>query len=503
MADAHRFISRIGVAALAVAALPLVGLAQALEVSVRNLLANAKLTGAEVGIAVVDCDSGEALVEIDAKRALIPASNLKLVTSGVALSVLGPDFVFKTEFFVEGTKLVIRGAGDPALGDPKLLAQRNWDVPGFVNQIVEAARRAKVSGITEVVVDDRIFDRNMVHPGWPEKQLNLWYCAPVSGLNFHTNVLEIYARNGDRIGGPPSTVTQPSAPWIQIDSAGARTARDGSTSLWAQQTNADSVFAFKLFGTFREVQKSAPREPIEVTISEPGLMFGRLLADGISKGGMAAGPGLPVRFAQAGEQWGGETLFAVVSTPISAVIERCNVDSQNLYAESLIKRVAHDVTGQPGSWANGATIIRGKLQEVLGGDIGDLRISDGSGLSRENQIAPMTLARWLGALHRDTRVSEPFFKSMADTSEGRLVSRFRDRKLQNEVRAKTGFIRGVLCLSGYVRHTASGRTIAFSVMVNNVGNGAGKARELHEDVVEAVDRWLTRQAPKAEPAMGG
>ncbi|MCU0688988.1 MAG: D-alanyl-D-alanine carboxypeptidase/D-alanyl-D-alanine-endopeptidase [Phycisphaerales bacterium] len=485
-----------------------VALGQGLEQQIRGLVGAAKLTDAQVGIAVIDCDTGDPLVTIESNRSMIPASNLKLVTSGVALSVLGPEFEFRTRFFVDGSRLVIKGDGDPALGDPKLLAERGWDVPQFIDLIVQAAQKASVRGITEVIVDDRIFDRESVHTAWPANQLNLWYCAPVSGINFHTNVLEIYARAGDRIGGPPLVSTQPAATWIQVDTSAARTAQQGASTLGAQQTPGELAMNWRLSGTYRVTDRSAQREPIEVTVREPGLMFGRLLADAITRAGMADA-GVITRLANGGEEFSKQQEFAVVSTPISAVLNRCNVNSQNLYAEALLKRVAHEITGQPGSWTNGATVVRSKLQQVLGSDASDVRISDGSGLSRENRIAPITLARWLAAMQRDAGLGVPFYDSMAGVTEGRLQARFRDRRITNDVRAKTGFIRNVWCLSGYIRQQgpgvngAGGRTIAFVIMVNDFKGGADKPRDLQEDVVEALDRWLTRQAPKPQPALGG
>lgn len=488
--------------------------AQSFESQITGAIAAAKLgPQAEVGVCVIDTSTGQVLAAVESRRAMTPASNIKLVTSGVAMHVLGPDFEFRTEFFVDRGTLVIRGSGDPALGDPKLLAKRSWTIESFVGQIVEAARTADVKGVGQVVVDDRVFDRFTVHPGWPEKQLNLWYCAPVLGLNFHTNVVEIYPRAAERAGGGLSVVTQPAAPWIQVDVAGARTSREGASSLWAQQTPSESAFTFRLLGSMR-VGANASQEPVEVTVDEPGLVFARLVRDGLERAGMTQRPGITVRLAQAGEQFRDATTFAVITTPLQAVIERCNEDSQNLYAEALLKRVAFHVTGQPGSWTNGVQVARGKLQEVLGGDVDGLQLADGSGLARENRIAPLTLARWLSAMINDRRLGQRFWASMAGADTARLAARFRDRKLSNQVKAKTGYIRGVLCLSGYVSTPASNnedvpgeRTVAFVVMVNNTQASLGKARELHEDIVQVVDRWLTRNAPKKDPepapAMGG
>ncbi len=507
----RRLLTHIGAVAVALASCG-AAVAQSFESQITSAISAAKLgPKAEVGVCIIDTSTGQVLAAVESKRPMTPASNLKLVTSGVALHVLGPDFEFKTSFFVDGGSLVIRGGGDPALGDPKLLAKRAWTIESFIAQIADAAAKAKVSGIEQVVVDDRVFDRFTVHPSWPEKQLNLWYCAPVLGLNFHTNVVELYPRASDRAGGSPIVVTQPAAPWIQVDTASARTSREGATSLWAQQSPSDSVFAFKLFGTFR-TGNTAAGEPVEVTVDEPGLVFAKLVRDELERRGMTARASVPVRLAIASEQFNDARTFAVVSTPIQAVIERCNTDSQNLYAEALIKRVANQTTGQPGSWTNGVQVARAKLQELLGTDVDGLQLSDGSGLSRDNRISPATLARWLAVMVNDPRLAAPYWASMASTAEGRLQTRFRDRKLVNRVKAKTGYIRGVLCLSGYVSTPSAtegdapgDRTIAFVVMVNNTQASLSNARELHEDIVQIVDRWLARQAPKPapEPAFGG
>jgi Na+/proline symporter len=89
-------------------------------------------------------------------------------------------------------------------------------------------------------------------------------------------------------------------------------------------------------------------------------------------------------------------VLAVIKTPISAVLERCNVDSDNLYAESLLKSAGNKVTGQPGSWSNGAAVVRMQVKERLGADQAALLVmSDGSGLSRNNRVSPEMLARWL------------------------------------------------------------------------------------------------------------
>lgn len=110
-------------------------------------------------------------VSILATEPLIPASNMKLVTTGAALLTLGADFTFRTRLVLDGDRLVIVGDGDPAFADPVLLAESTMVLPdGTVKQGITVedlvgawVRAVAASGITsvrEVIADDR--DRKSV-----------------------------------------------------------------------------------------------------------------------------------------------------------------------------------------------------------------------------------------------------------------------------------------------------------------------------------------------------
>jgi D-alanyl-D-alanine carboxypeptidase/D-alanyl-D-alanine-endopeptidase (penicillin-binding protein 4) len=188
----------------------------------------------------------------------------------------------------------------------------------------------------------------------------------------------------------------------------------------------------------------------------------------------------------------------VVRTPIAAVLARCNGDSHNLYAECLCKAAGHAATSQPGSWSNGAAVVRMQLRERLGPEAAAaVLIADGSGMSRSNHVTPGVLARWLASFSTDPRCGPAFVESLPRAGqEGSLIHRFEHKPLVNEVRAKSGFVNGVRCLSGYVTHVASGRRVAFSILVNDIPAkvAASTVKEFHEEVVQAIDQWLTRQA---------
>lgn len=482
--------------------------ADALDRGLEKLIERASMGPVHLSVAIVDCESGDVLAGHNQRTALIPASNMKLLTSAAALLVLSKDFQFKTRIIRDGDRLIVIGGGDPAFGDPELLKDMKLSANGFLERLLEPVKAAGVKGIKEIVVDDRIFDRELIHPSWPTDQLHRWYCAEVTGLMFHTNILNVYPKPGPRPGPADMPAIDPSAPWIEIVNQ-VQTAATGSTKIGAFRENMPGAAAdsgdlrIKVTGSIR----AAPDVPIDVTLHNTPMVFARLLADHAQAAGIADSTP-KFRIATPGERFesaANKGELVVVKTPISTVLRRCNTDSYNLYAEAMLKLLGHEVTGQPGSWGTGATVLRTQLGNRIGLEDGELIIADGSGMSRENRVSSLVMARWLASVSR-TGVADTLIESLPAPGEGTLAKRFRDKKLASQVRAKSGFINGVQCLSGYV--SIGARRVAFSVLVNNITGQTpgGRVKEFHEDVVDMIDDWLQREvgAPaNAEPSLGG
>ncbi len=470
---------------------------------VRRLISGHKFGEAKIAVSILDLKTGTALAAVRAEDALIPASNMKLLSSGAALLTLGPDFVFRTELIIAGESLILRGGGDPSLADPDILSRMEprLTVGAMLDALANAPGKAGMTSARELVVDDRVFDRVFVHPSWPVEQLSRGYCAQVSGLNFHANVLHVFPAPGPQGPGSPVTYTlQPEAHWLRVD-VRAKTVSTGNGSAWL--TRDDDANRFTLRGEVRHKSLS----PIEVTIHDPPLFTGKLLADQLRKAGvsMPHGPDT-VRLIGPDESRPEGTVIAVVTTPIAEILKRCNTDSANLYAECLLKRTGNAVTGEPGSWTNGAAVLRMNLTEKLGpAAAASTVVADGSGMSRQNAVTPLTLTRWLEVIAKEPKIAPAFRGSLAGVGEGTLRKRFQGVKLQNELRAKSGYISGVRTLSGYVTNEETGRSVAFSVMVNNIKSDDQhkSALELHEQVVQAADKWLSRRVAAERPAAGG
>jgi len=465
---------------------------QALNNQIEILLSHTPLGASRVGVFVTDVGTGETLASINASQPMIPASNMKLLTTGAALTVLGSDFEFRTTLERAGATVILRGSGDPALGDPVLLAEMGLGVEDLLGRWVDAVRRSGAGPIEEVVVDASVFDDEFVHPTWPADQLNRWYAAEVAGLNFYTNVVSFFLSR-DRVGQSPLVALEPSAAWLAVHTR-ARTVDHGQNTVWVARPATSNDFT--VYGALRQTLA----EPIRVALHDPPQFAGALLADRLEQAGLGDPAVCVIRAGD--DPPPVSDVIAVVRSPIETVIRRCNVDSHNLYAETLFKRLGREVTGRAGSFAGGAAVLRMVIEDVLGpADAAPTIIADGSGLSRDNRVSPGAVGRWLSAVAQQEVVGDLFIESLPIAgAEGTLARRFRGESLEGTVRAKSGYIRGVSCLSGYVINDKTGGVAAFSILVNDIPQHQvpiSRVKALHEAIVRVVDGWLAAQGAGA------
>lgn len=478
--------------------------AQPLNRFIEELITNHRFADVQVGVFVVDLQSGATLGAWGENDALIPASNMKLLTSGAALEVLGGSFAFRTELLLCGDRLIIRGSGDPSLGDPDILerAEPRMTVAGFLDRLAMSVREAGVTRVSEVVVDDRVFDRQFVHPSWSPTDLVRSYAAEVSGVCFHGNFLSVFpAPSPSGPPNPPVVTLEPEAPWFEIENK-ARTGDKSGGSAWVLRGERPGQLA--LFG------EVGSRVTIEVAVRESPRFAGRLFAGALLDAGVGVGDASAptggrraandartrayqaVRLAGDADACDMARTVAVVTAPLADILARCNTDSRNLYAECLLKRVGREVTREPGSWANGSSVVRMRLAERLGPEFAaGTIVADGSGLSRDNRVAARTLTRWLMAMAAGPNAGD-YLASLATPGQGTLRRRFQSVTLRNDLYAKSGSIEGVRCLSGYLVDPRTDRRVAFSILINNLKRTqVPEALRMQEQFVAEIDQWLT------------
>jgi D-alanyl-D-alanine carboxypeptidase/D-alanyl-D-alanine-endopeptidase (penicillin-binding protein 4) len=496
------------VATLMLAMLDTPALAGQLDGSLIQLLNSRDLRSTRYSICVIDADTGEVLADINADEPLIPASNMKLLTTASAMDVLGKDFVFRTELSVTdpvatGAKpdLMIRGDGDPALGDPVLLKESKLTAEDLLDEWVQAVKRTGGTSFGRLIINDRVFDQQRVHPSWPVGQLHKHYCAQVAGLNFHNNCLHALPSPSSRAGAGPQVTFYPESPFLQtINSATS----GGANEFWVDRKIGTNQM------TFRGRVKTRFYTPVRVTLHDPPIYLAQLLLHRLGVAGIKVDK---ITRLSGGDDTPTARPIHRVETLMPAVLRRTNQDSQNLFAEALLKRMGHALTGSPGNWENGAAAIRHALSNRIGTLATGATIADGSGLSRDNRVTSRLFAELLRSMYQDTERGPVFMSSLAYSGKvdgqtkvgnGTLDGRFRKLPAGHWVYGKSGYINSVSTLSGYLVITdpsapatagssaKAKRTIVFSFLFNGFGSNLTNRslKSVQDRMVELIDEQM-------------
>lgn len=430
-----------------------------------------------VGARIIEIPSGKVVYSLNADQLFKPASNMKIITTATALALLGGDYQFETRLAVRGNDLVVVGDGDPGLGDPKIAKDHGEIITAVFHRWADELNRRGMKAISgDLIIDDTLFDDQFVNPSWDPGQLQHWYCAPVGGLGFNDNCLDVEVWPS-KSGQPVHFTTTPRLKNIEIVNR-CISGRKGPPIIARLGNDM----------RFRLSKGTGKRMPIgPVTVVRPGLFFADACRTALSaKGIKINGVIRRERVRRPDGSLSPECeVIAVHRTPIAAVVRRANRDSQNYFAECLMKRAGY-AAGQRsrsaspiGSWPTGRKAIKGFLGQI-GVDANQMVFEDGSGLSHESRVSPTAITEVLRAMHASV-VFSTFYGSLATSggSAGTLRKRMRD--IPGKVHAKTGLINGVRTLSGYVQG-AQGRMYAFSILFNNIHGGNWPINDCHDKV---------------------
>ncbi|HVT89040.1 MAG TPA: D-alanyl-D-alanine carboxypeptidase/D-alanyl-D-alanine-endopeptidase [Tepidisphaeraceae bacterium] len=459
-----------------------------LTANIRSLLGDKVLSKDQVGVVVVYLGNAEGsdrqIFEYKSTTPRIPASNLKLITTAAAINQLGAGFQFKTTLAARGPDIAIIGDGDPTLGDAELLKKLGWGTDTVFKAWAEMLRQRGIVHVRDVYVDDSIFEQNFAHPNWSADQAHKRYQAQVAGLNFNANCLDFYLRTT----GQNQVVDFRVDPPTHFAAIANDCITGGRNAVWlSRQLGSNSI-------VLRGETNVSNDVPVSVTIDDPPMFAGTFFAETLEANGISVTGKVErdrtIRAAIASKgpatnPAGAWVPAAIHTTPLSTVLARANKDSMNLYAESMCKRVGASTTGQPGSWENGTAAV-GDMLKKLGIPSTEFNLDDGCGLSKKNNISPNAVVRVLE--HQFHSKDWPVYLASLSVGgmDGTLENRFRDSDLKGRVFGKSGYVAGVRSLSGYVK-TRDSQWFAFSILMNNLGEGEAQAKVIQERIVQAVD----------------
>ncbi len=464
--------------------------APSLEDEIRAVLRDKLLEKATVGVEIIRIGPDPTvLFRHHHDVPLIPASNLKIVTTAASLERLGPNFQFRTVLAIRGDDVAIIGDGDPTVGDLELLKKAGWEIDTLFKQWSEVLKDRGMTRVNHVVVDDSVFDDVAFHPSWPLNQEHRRYMSQVWGLSLNTNLVELWV-TPTNMGEAVRFRVDPATKYVTIRNR-CVTGSENAISLTRPRNSNDLTLAGQTTGT-RPVA-------VQVTIHDGPMYAGTVFLETLERTGVEVRGGVVrdrnvrasiVNNTDGESRW---TIVAIHETPLQTVLDRANKDSNNLYAESLCKRMGFASTNAGGSWQSGIGVMTDFLTTTVGVKQGEFQFDDASGLSRKNTISANALAQVLTYMHQSP-LRDRWIASLAVAGvDGTLDDRFRTTDLRGRVYAKSGFISGVSSLSGYVRGKDD-KWYAFSILMNGIpeGNNSG-AKQLQERIVRAVDAQAVRQ----------
>ena len=451
-----------------------------LKAGIDTILQKYRPKGTHVGISIFSVSRNKSLYKSNSNKQFVVASNMKLFTTATALVYLGAGFEYKTEIFYRGDvsadgklngDIIIKGSGDPNISG-RFFDGNVTAVPAYwADKIREHGIRV-ING--DIIADDSIFDREFVHSNWPKDQLTKWYCAPVSGLSFNDNCVDVIVKPNSKPGGLITVQIEPETSYVKVINKCKTTTLKSKQfySLYRRPfTNQINLKGFLW-------SKSGPRREW-MTIHNPPLylatVFKEILEDkDIDVMGEA-------RVINESDMNTGNRLhkLAVTTSSLRQSITVANKRSQGFYAEQILKTLGATINNE-GTFSGGTKVIADFITK-LGIPEGHYHLDDGSGLSKKNRLTPDTITTLLNYMYNH-KYAGIFLKSLPISgTDGTLKKRLKEEPYKSRVRAKTGYVNGTRTLSGYVK-TLDEEVIAFSILVNEIKGGTWQAKRL-QDVI--------------------
>lgn len=440
-----------------------------------------------VGIQIVDLETENPLFELNAKKLMIPASTLKIVTSATALEILGADYRFQTKIGYTGEvlqtnelngDLVVLGGGDPTLGSEYF---NQFELcSDFINiwvQKIKVAGIRKISG--DIIFDGSIYDSEKIPPTWIWSDIGNYYGAGANAFTCYDNLFGITFKSPKETGEKSEIIsTAPKIEGLEI-----------VNEVVSSDDSRDMAYVFgSPLDKKRVIRGTIPKDrkafTIKAAVHHPEELLAEALLNQLANEGIFISG--RVKFETVDKKQL-QTIYIHYSPKLDEIAKVLNHESVNLFAEHLVLQIAAEKTGL-GNRENGIQLIK-EFWHSKGIDTRNLFIEDGSGLSHFNAISPEQINSILIFMARKSENRETFFNSLPSAGNGTIKSFIADSFPQNTLKAKSGSMTRVRCYAGYLQ-LDSGRRVAFSIMFNHFSGTQAKLIKGIENLLHTVKKTM-------------
>lgn len=461
------------------------------------------LDGMQVGILAVEAESGRVVLERNAHRRFIPASNQKILTTAAALHLLGPDYRWETSVratgaVVEGTvrgDLVLTASGDPTL------SRRFWPSDRApLEALADSLRAAGVERVEgDLVVDASGWEEEGAPGSWEVGDLSHPWGAAGGAFAVAEGEVLVELRGG-RAPGERAMLERrwpAGAPRFLVGRLRTLPPDSATRVRSERRTDADGLILYGGVPAGRvDTVRIAARDPsvfaaevMATTLAEAGIEVGgrvRVLGPmghGSASSPTGAGSGPGAGACAPAPRCTGHPLATLRSPPLRAVVKAILEPSQNWMAEQLLRTLGRAGSGQATLEA-GLEALERYAVEVAGVDSLDVRSADGSGLAPRNLVTPRALVSVLDQVRRSGGAAS-YRDALASPGEEDSTLEDRLPGLDDQVFAKTGTISNVNALSGYLSRD-DGTELIFSLLSNGSGLPASTVRPALDRVVRIL-----------------
>lgn len=479
---------------------------ESLRGDLRNILTSTGNRRGKWSVLAISLDRGDTLLALNVREPMVPASNIKVLTTAAALYALGPGFRYPTFLLTDGEQrgaelhgdLVLYGTGDPTLSD-RFFPGEAAALDTLAGKILEAGIR-EIRG--DLVIDGSYFQGSEIHPEWSPKDLNDPFAAPVAAVIFNENLVTVRVEASRTVGLPPLIHVMPDGSGIPVLNTAITAPAGTRPRVWLlRETPRDPI------GIEGEIPHGGRDVWRDLPVPDPLVFTGRLLRRVMEERGIrVAGHVRVLRTPSAsllplpdpagvpGNTSAARILAVHHSPPLLDILKVVNKESNNLLAEAVARTLGRLMTGD-GSFHGGMAAVEMFLTSRVGVPPQEIKIRDGSGLSPENRASAGALVQVLAFL-ADSPLWDDFWSTLPEAGVWRELRRMGDGPASRNLRAKTGTMTGVSALSGMVK-TRSGERVLFSILSNEVASEYRAKRA--EDQLGTRLASLTRVTSQGSP----
>lgn len=469
--------------------------------AIAELKSDEAMKHATWSVCVMNTKKDTLVAEYNSSTSVVPASTMKIVTTGAALSILGSDFVFRTKLQYDGVfdsvsgilngNLYITGGGDPTLESEYFKDQKD-----SLTTVEKWALILKAKGIKTiegaVIGDASIFEDNMTPSQWIWGDMGNYFGAGACGLTYRDNKYAMLLKSGAAGSSALITDITPAIDNLQIVSH----VTAGGTG--------DNAFIYgSPYSSYRTAEGTIPPNKtnyeVEGAIPDPAYFCARELERALKHTGIkisgktttvralkdddALNEKVPAFKSAEYDPAKRKTLYTYYSPTLDKIVYWTNLKSINLYAEHLLKYICYAKTGI-GSEAQGTEIVT-DFWKSKGVDVSGFFMNDGCGLARANVITTKTETQILQFLAKDKNYNA-FYNSLPVAGKpGSLGGMCEGTFAANNMHAKSGYITRARGYAGYVKNRR-GELLCFSVLANNYECTPAEMKRKLEKILVAI-----------------